>query len=637
MRNYNNLTRDELIRQLEKLERENTLLVQQQELGVQTLVLDKNLTRQTVTDLLTTLLETEEKNKIKEALSLILDYFKVDRAYIAWYYEEKNTMRITDEVTAHNLFSIVDDLGDMDAQTFPWWFEQILSGQNIVLPNVSEMAAEAENERKLLEYQNILSLLVIPLFSNGKPCGFIGLDSVEKYRDWTILEKENLHTMADIILIALEKRVSNQKMLQSEQQFRVLYNNMPLGYLHKQVIRDKDNNPVDFEYIDVNNAVERLFNTRKERLLHKTYYQIVAPLISEDIFPDLLAVKQSKAPIISEKYVSVRDQMLKLIMYSPCPDEVVTLCFEISKNGQIEKEMLRNEAKFKIVFDKLPVGVELYDAEGRLMDLNHADEKIFGVKRTEILGVNIFENPNLPFDKISRLKQGEEVDLDFTYNFENIRKNNYYKVTREKQSMALRLFIKCLPLKDVNSKIFGYMIIVNDETEKFLKTEQTKEMFTKLQTAVRYSDSLMWEYDIQNDTMHVDLELKDPGKESKLKVEPFNNKRDFYNVVHPDDREYVCQQHFERLIRGEIGSYYIQYRRIYQNEYIWVKAHVQSYKFNPDGSPSKILYYLTDITDEINMEAKLRSVEEENKKIVYAVEKSQDEVYALNADRKSVV
>lgn len=636
MSNYDNLTRDELIRRLVNLERENTLLVQQQASGVETFVLDKNLTRQTVTDLLTILLETEEQDKIKQALALLRDHFKVDRAYIAWYYEEKNTMRITDEVTADNLFSIVDDLDDLHEKDMPWWFKQILGGHNIVLPDVEKIPDEAINEKKLLKLQNILSLLVIPLFSNGKPTGFIGLDSVRQYRDWSVLEKENLRTMADIILIALQKRESIQKMQESEQQFRVLYNNMPLAYLRKRVIRDSNNNSIDFKYIDVNAAAERLFNIPKDDFLRSTYYQTAAPIISEDIFSDLLAVKQSKAAIIAEKHININQKLLKLIIYSPSPDEVVTLCFEISNEGLMEEEMLRNEAKFKIVFDKLPVGVELYDAEGRLIDLNQADQKIFGVDRANILGVNIFENPNLPIEQISLLRQGKEADLDFTYNFANIEANNYYNVISKKQNSSLRLFIKCLPLNDINGKIFGYMVIVNDETEKYQKAEETKELFTKLQTAVRYSDSLMWEYDIPSDSMHVDLELKDSDKESKLKVDPFNNKHDFYNVVHPDDREYVCDQHFERLIRGEIGSYYIQYRRLYQDGYIWVKAHVQPYKFNPDGSPNKILYYLTDITDEVDMQTKLRSVEEENRKIVYAVEKSQDEVYALNSNGEFV-
>lgn len=636
MNKYSNLTISQLVDQLQQLEQENILLAQKQKAREAGLVLEKSTTSQAIADLISILLGPESEDKINQALIFLLKYFEVDRAYIAWYNAEKHIMRITDEMTENNLFSIVDDLEDMKPEVFPWWFDQILNGKDIVLSDIEQIPNEAINEKELLNYQKIVSLIVIPLFSNGKPYGFIGLDSVFRQRDWTILERENLRTLADILLISLEKRETHEKMLQSEQQFRVLHNNMPLGYLHKRVIRDKENNPIDFEYVDANKAVEQLLGFSKENIIEKNYYQFIAPLLTEDIYPELLAVLQSKAPIIKEKYTNLQGRLLKLIIYSPSPEHVITLWFEISSDIRLEEEILKSEAKFKIVFDKLPLGVELYDANGRLIDMNQADEEIFGVKRISTLGVNIFDNPALPTEKIARLKHGEEVDIDITYQFTKIQENSYYDVNPEKRNATLRLFIKCIPLKDIHDKIFGFMVIVNDETEKYKKAEETEEMLTKLKTAVGYGDSLMWEYDVNQDKMHVDLELTDSKKISKLKTNPFVTKNDFYNIVHSDDKEYVCDQHFERLIKGEIGGYNIQYKRLFQDGYLWVRAHVQPYKFNESGMPVKILYYLSDITDEINMQAKLRSIEDENRKIGYAVEKSQDEIYALNAEGQFV-
>ncbi len=84
--------------------------------------------------------------------------------------------------------------------------------------------------------------------------------------------------------------------------------------------------------------------------------------------------------------------------------------------------------------------------------------------------------------------------------------NQYYHINPQQENTILYLFIKCLPLKDEDKNIYGYIIMFNDETEKYKKIEETNELFNKLKTVIGDGDSLMWEYDIKEDKMHIDLE-----------------------------------------------------------------------------------------------------------------------------------
>lgn len=154
-----------------------------------------------------------------------------------------------------------------------------------------------------------------------------------------------------------------------------------------------------------------------------------------------------------------------------------------------------------------------------------------------------------------------------------------------------------------------------------LKAEQAQERLAILKAAVNIGDSIIWEYDVETDTMYVDYELNSFGKEhpSRLKVEPFRNKEDFLNVIYPDDRQNVFYDHFERLIRGEIESYSIRYRRLFGDEVIWVEANVQPYKYNADGKPSRIVYYLSDITEQKLFEDKLYKLENKYRKIIKVI------------------
>ena len=78
------------------------------------------------------------------------------------------------------------------------------------------------------------------------------------------------------------------------------------------------------------------------------------------------------------------------------------------------------EMSFNALFQKLPVGIEVYDERGQLVDLNRTDENLFAISRKDIMGINLFENPNFPEDKIARLKQGEMVVFDCNYEFDKI-------------------------------------------------------------------------------------------------------------------------------------------------------------------------------------------------------------------------
>ena len=99
--------------------------------------------------------------------------------------------------------------------------------------------------------------------------------------------------------------------------------------------------------------------------------------------------------------------------------------------GQCNKML--EEMSFNALFQKLPVGIEVYDERGQLVDLNRTDENLFAISRKDIMGINLFENPNFPEDKIARLKHGEMVVFDCNYEFDNIQTNEYYNIDPKKE------------------------------------------------------------------------------------------------------------------------------------------------------------------------------------------------------------
>jgi PAS domain S-box-containing protein len=95
---------------------------------------------------------------------------------------------------------------DMSAVGIGSWMLRLAAGEIIV----GKIRDFAEAERSFLAAQGVLSVLVVPLFVDGRWWGQIGLDDCESEREWTPSEVDAFKTLAEIIgaALALEKHVA---------------------------------------------------------------------------------------------------------------------------------------------------------------------------------------------------------------------------------------------------------------------------------------------------------------------------------------------------------------------------------------------------------------------------------------------
>lgn len=106
--------------------------------------------------------------------------------------------------------------------------------------------------------------------------------------------------------------------------------------------------------------------------------------------------------------------------------------------------------------------MEIYDKDGYLLDLNNKNLEIFGIANKEdVIGINIFENPNLPQNIRDRIRNEDLVDFRLNYSFEQI--DGYYSTMR---SDGIELYSKVTKLYDREGEFIGYILISIDNTER---------------------------------------------------------------------------------------------------------------------------------------------------------------------------
>ena len=129
------------------------------------------------------------------------------------------------------------------------------------------------------------------------------------------------------------------------------------------------------------------------------------------------------------------------------------------------------------IFKYLPIGIELYDMDGVLVDLNDKELEMFHIeKKEDVLGINIFDNPIFPKEMKERLKKNEDADFTFRYDFSKV--GSYYQNTQKQGTIDL--MTKVTTLYDSEHQPINYLLINVDKTETavaYNKIQEFEEFF----------------------------------------------------------------------------------------------------------------------------------------------------------------
>lgn len=131
------------------------------------------------------------------------------------------------------------------------------------------------------------------------------------------------------------------------------------------------------------------------------------------------------------------------------------------------------------VYECLPIGVEIYDRNGRLIEMNPAEMEIMGIRdKGEVMDLDLFENPNIPDEIKSRLKAGEDVRFTVEYDFSRAGKE-YFETTKSKSS---HFDATISVVRDAAGRIDKYLVISQDITERVSLQRDYEKLYNQTMT-----------------------------------------------------------------------------------------------------------------------------------------------------------
>ena len=521
------------------------------------------------------------------------------RVYIFEYDEIYAHHSCIYEVVSEGVSAEIDNLQDMPASESKWWSEQILSGKPIILNTLEQLLEEAPDEYQILVVQGIKSLMVTPLMTGDRVWGYMGIDLVETYHDWSNEDFQWFSSLGNIISICIELRKTKDKVIREQTFLNNLFHFMPMGYIRMSIIRDENNKPCDYRVTDANEVSSTFFGLPLE--------SYIGSLASEK-HPDYLQklnfleeILDSNSYREKDEYFPRTERYTHWVIYSPGKDEIVGLFLDSTGSVQANRALDRSEKLFQNIFANIPAGVEIYDKDGYLIDLNNKDLEIFGVvNKSDVIGVNFFDNPNVPQNIRDRVRNEDLVDFRLNYSFEQA--EGYYETNR---SNAIELYSKVSKLYDNEGNFSGYILISIDNTERIDAMNRIRDFENFFLMISDYAKVGYAKLNLLNRKGYAIKQwYKNLGEEEDTLLDEVVG---VYTHMHPEDRKRFLDFYDEvrdgkrRHFQGEMRIR----RPGTKNEWNWVSSNVMVTNYKPEENEIEIIGINYDITELKETEAEL--------------------------------
>lgn len=299
----------------------------------------------------------------------------------------------------------------------------------------------------------------------------------------------------------------------------------------------------------------------------------------------------------------------------------------ITDRREAERELQESEAKFRTVFERSPIGIEIYDDKGIQVDINKAAMEMFGIdEQNKSLGFNLFDGTSLKPELKEKLLQGLQIDYIALYDFDEVKKRDMYPTSRLGKA-ELHYFIT--PLKSKDMVVLGYLLLVQDITERLMAEKELREKENRYRTL----------FESANDAIFImSKEVFINCNQMTLQIFDCDNKDDFIGyspwelspAIQPDGRrsEESAKEKINAALEGKPQRFY------------WKHSTKRGIPFDADVVLNRVeidgVFYLQAVVRDITESKKAGDVLKESELRLRELNASKDKFFSIIAhDLKS--
>lgn len=368
-----------------------------------------------------------------------------------------------------------------------------------------------------------------------------------------------------------------------------LLDHLPIGYFRIRLLYDDDGRATDYLFLSVNQTAQQILGVDAADYLDKTAREIDLPV---DQHIDELAAIGLGDYKMDQWHAAKTGRYCRSFLYNTPNDatEIVILILDITDVVTAHQALDEKEKLLRNVIQNAPIGIEIYDRTGHLVDINARDLEMFGVTDPAgIRGLSIFDNPNFSAEIKDCIREGRGTDFTTRYDFSKAR--SYYDTSRSGY-IDWTARIRCL--YNDTGEITHYLLINIDNTE----LRQTQDRLTEFEALFRliseYAQVGYTNYNLCNKKGYAQsVWLRNYGEPDTADIGDVIGK---YRRVHPDDRTELLHR-LAQFESGEIQSASVSCRVLHDDgRTTWIKSHLICRDYRPQEQVIDMLGINYDIT-----------------------------------------
>jgi len=471
-----------------------------------------------------------------------------------------------------------------------------------------------ESFLKFIHPNDIASTIVeVEKLSLGKPEIYFEnryrcKDNSYKWLAWTSmpdLEHGLLYAVARDIT---EHKLIEQVLLESEERYRLLFNEMVSGFALHEIIYDNNGKPYDYRFLDLNPAFERLTGLRRIDILGKTVREVL-PKIETYWIETYGEVALSGKPAHFENYSAELNRYYEVFAFRPQKGQFAVTFSDITARKQAEEALRESEERYRLLADNVTDVIWVRDMNLNITYISPSVMNQLGYTVEEAKDRTLEETWTPESLKYIREVFAEELEIEKDKQKDMDRSRTIEVEVKCKDGSTIWAEAKMSFLRDKSGEPIGVIGITRNITDRKNAEETLRESEERHRLLLEVSPDPIVVYDIEGKTIYVN-----PAFEQTFgwSLDELREKRiDFV----PEENWPETKQAISRMLQG-IKIQLFETRRLTKDGRILDIQLSSSVFFDRKKKPAGNIVILRDITDQKRAERALRNAHDELEKRV---------------------
>ncbi len=366
---------------------------------------------------------------------------------------------------------------------------------------------------------------------------------------------------------------------ESEARFKALFDNLTNGFALHEVVRDEQGKVVDYRFLAVNAAFEKITGLRSENLLGRTV-KAVLPTVEDYWIENYGQVADSGHARYLENYSEAVGRWFSAYAYRPAMNQFAVIVEDITERKLAGQALVESERRLSEILENVSAYIYLKDDKGRYLFANKPVRDLWGVSLEEVIGFG--DEKFFDAETAANLRKNDRRVLDHG---ETLRTEETNTVAGS--GTATTYWSVKLPLRRENGEIYALCGISTDISE----VKRAQEQMLLASMVYENSSESMMVTDADGDIITINPAFTKTTGYALAEVQGKNSR-----ILNSGRHEPAFFQELWTAINTS-GTWQGEVWDKRKNGEIYPKWLTINTTFNADGTPHRRVALFSDITE----------------------------------------